>query len=250
MNKYDSYNREERYICSHLFRLLHENIGSKNDGALGSLLSILPSLRCSLYNENINFSDLHFENIGIYCEVALIRDAYFSLKPNVNEFMDNLVSLLTEIYNINNGCRKYSELPEELSNCSKTHPEQIKRKALEHGINLSKNEQEIYGTIQALFRSKPDLLITIDDYLIIIEAKFTRFFDENQLKRTKLIARIWAKLLYRDLGFCSIPKSIVYKLGAAQFGADISWDNIVKIAEDIYPENDRSLIAFKKIQIY
>ena len=246
MNKYDINNREERYICSHLFRLLHENIDKGYDSPLGKLLSYLSSSKYNLNNVNINFKELQFKNISIYSEVALIRDTYFSLKPNVKTFMDNLVDFLMEHYKINSDCRRYSKLPDELNDSSKTHPEQIKRKSQEIGICLSKNEQKIYGIIQALFRAKPDLLITIDNFLIVIEAKYTQFFNEVQFERTKLIARIWAKLFYKELGFNDFPKPAVYKLGPTQYGANISWDNIFEIANNTYKKDDRSLIAFEK----
>ena len=258
MNNYDFFNREEIYLCSHLFRLLHENINSK-DGALGRLLSILSSVKSKLYDEIVNFSGKSFENIGIFCEAALIRDKYKDLlemdkydklKPNVEDFMDNLVCLLMEHYKIIDDCRKYSELNEK--RLKTIYPGRIRQKAEDMGVHLSENEKMIYKEIQKLFYSSPDLLITIDNYLIVIEAKFTQSFSKDQLNRTKLIAEIWAKLLYKDLGFCSSPNYIVYKLGKMckhadkNKGADISWDNIYEIAQEFYPEDDRSLIAFER----
>lgn len=59
---YDRYNREERYACSHLFRLLHE----PKDGyrALSRFLDM----------------DVSSGSFRIYAEVALIRDAYYARK--------------------------------------------------------------------------------------------------------------------------------------------------------------------------
>ena len=44
MSEYDLVNREERCICAHLFRLLHENTDKKYDGPLGNVLSLLSKL--------------------------------------------------------------------------------------------------------------------------------------------------------------------------------------------------------------
>jgi hypothetical protein len=228
------------------FRSVKSDSSDKGyDSPLGKLLSELNKCKLPWENFTHNLDKLKFNNIGIYCEVALIRDAYFALKPNVNIFMDDLVLHLMNQYNIKGDCRLYSQLPEELSNCHKTHPEQIKRKAEEIFEKLTKNEQKIYGTIQALFRAKPDLLITVDDIMIVCEAKFTQSFDEEQLERTRLIASVWSKLLYKSLGFEKSPEYIVFKLGAEQYGADISWETIVDIAKTVYSDGDRSLNAFQ-----
>jgi hypothetical protein len=241
MNEYDKYNREERYICSHLFRLLHENI-DKKDGPLGELLLLLS--KRDLNGKKLNFDNLQFKNVGIYSEVALIRDAYKFLKKNNQEkkFMDDLVDFLFENKGAADIYRKYSELPDALI---KTHPEKISWKAKKIDIHFeSKNEEEIYGIIQSIFKSKPDLLITIDSYLIVFEAKFTQSFDEKQFNRSSLIAKIWAKLLYEQLGFEKEPDFYVVKLGGKK--SDIPWEKILKIADRTYKKkDDRSLIAFK-----
>jgi hypothetical protein len=43
-----------------------------------------------------------------------------------------------------------------------------------------------------MFNAKPDLAITIDDYLMTFEAKFTEKFDCTQLGRTWKITEAWA----------------------------------------------------------
>jgi len=78
---YDYYNREERALCSHLFRLLHE--------------WITPEGNKDLFIRFLNQSGLvaNNGNLGeprIYTEVALIRDSYYHRKPDVVPFMDDL----------------------------------------------------------------------------------------------------------------------------------------------------------------
>ncbi|MDR1804585.1 MAG: hypothetical protein LBQ94_13365 [Treponema sp.] len=266
-DSYDSYNREEIYFCSHLFRLLHEGIDSK-EGALGMLLSTLSSINSSPSGKTVKFSGLRFENIKIFCEAALLRDKYKRLlekdkcnkiELNVKKFMDDLVESLMKHYKINDDCRMYSELKEK--GLETSYPGRIIKKALEIDVDLTKKENEkiIYEEIQKLFYSSPDLLITIDDYLIVIEAKFTQPFSNDQLERTRLLAEIWAELLYKDLGFRKPPdpkQIVVYKLGKKYKHVDkhdrLTWENIYDIAYVIYEgnKNDRSLIAFERAKVY
>ena len=111
-------------------------------------------------------------------------------------------------------------------------------------INLTKNEKRVYGAVQGMFNAKPDLVLTIDDKLFVIEAKFTEKFDEEQLKRTKNITEVWAELLYNEFGFSNRPNYAVVKLGASKFNADITWKDICTIAQDTYQPEDKSRIAF------
>lgn len=205
---YDNYNREERALCFHLFRLLHEKLA---DQPRASALSMFIGILAKNFNE-IKPDKLRFTNIGVYAEVALIRDAYFVRKENANEFMNDLTKLIMAQEEVRD-CRLYSELLSVLCNPRFPHPKQIRQKAKEHGEYLSPNESRVYGAMQAMFNAKPDLAITIDDLLISCEAKFTQNFDDAQLSRTQNITAIWAsELLYRDLGFTSPPKAIVVKI--------------------------------------
>src|SRR5438128_5673365 len=95
MKTFDDFNREERAICSHLFRLLHERRdGSYSSGGLGHFLRLLPGKSIDFQGAKRIFdpADLRFENVAIYCEVSLIRDAYFDTKPDVSIFMDSLIA--------------------------------------------------------------------------------------------------------------------------------------------------------------
>jgi hypothetical protein len=95
------------------------------------------------------------------------------------------------------------------------------------------------------------LAITVDNYLIVFEAKFTEQFDEAQLGRTWKIAEVWAShLLYRDLGFENAPAYAVVRLGLSRHNPDLSWYEIMQIAEEYYSENDRSYLAFKNALQY
>jgi hypothetical protein len=249
---YDEYNREERALCFHLFRLLHEKLDSKpEDSALFVFLKKLSQkkLRLSNNQQYLDLTDLKFNNTAIYPEVALIRDKYKSLKNDASDFMDRMVKIIKVQQKVSN-CRTYSDLPPFLQDYTKTHPNQIKRKAVDNGtlVNppFSDDEKKVYGVLQAMFNAKPDLAITVDNYLIAIEAKFTQQFDDIQQKRTETIVEVWASdLLHYDLGFDKPPAYTVVKLGLPGRNADVNWDEIYQIARDYYSENDRSSIAFK-----
>lgn len=243
---YSEYNREERWLCAHLFRLLHEGLNYSNEkNALADILTILALKKVSFVGDKTKSLNPHLLDVStarIYTEVALIRDAYYVRKPDVKPFMDRLVKIVQEQEQAFE-CRLYSELPEYLNNPKKTHPKQIAFKG--KGI-LGDDEKKVYGAIQGMFNAKPDLVIIIGGYLIVFEAKFTEKFDNVQLKRTWNIAQVWAsEILYRDLGFAEIPSYTVLKLGDSKMNVDISWQQVLEIAKKYYPNIDGSLIAFK-----
>lgn len=125
---YDSYNREERAICSHLFRLLHEKLDNKWNSPLGLFLFKIAANNPdnNLIQDLISTSE--FNNAGIFTEVAIIRDAYMKHKPEVNDFMDRLVKIIMLQENVSE-CRLFSELDDPINNPDLTHPKQIKQKA-------------------------------------------------------------------------------------------------------------------------
>ncbi len=223
MYKYDEYNREERFVCSHLFRLLHE---PHND---------YRALRDVLGQTDFKGP------FKIYAEVALIRDAYFVRKPNHHDFMNRLVEIVMKQEEIQD-CRLYSDLPSPLNDESRTHPKQIKQQADDI---LSPEEMKVYGAIQGMFNAKPDLTICWGEHLWVYEAKFTLDFDRSQLKRTENIANVWATLLYGDIGFQCVPKVRVLTLGFKKFSPDVSWEEIANIAANIYPKTDNTRIALE-----
>ena len=228
---YVSYNREERNLCSHLFRLLH--LEEKNYSFLRQFLS----------NKSFN----HFE---IFSEVALIRDTYYYHKQNnIQNFIDNIINVIIGQENVNS-CRIYSELNSELNNPLKTHPRQIRQKAKELGYLLNENEIQVYGCLQAYFNAKPDLAIFLDDEIIVYEAKLMMPFDEFQIQRTNKIVEIWSKLLYEDLGYQSSPLYSLRKIGLKKYNPDISWEEIKSIASDLLKDNDKSLVTLNNVLDY
>ena len=244
MTNYDKYNREERAICAHLFRLLHEHLEKKTESPLAQFLKIVFNCGLSFKNGHKNFSDLKFDKVAIYCEMALIRDAYQNKKPNINSFMDALTQLIMHQENVKK-CKLFSELPKPLNDLKKTHPKQIRMKASSERIELSDDENRVYESMQGMFNAKPDLILIVDDLLLVCEAKFTERFDEIQLKRTRNITEIWASLLYEDLGFTQPPVYSVFKLGANCFNPAINWTEVSKIAEETYRKDDRTRIAIE-----
>lgn len=224
---YTKYNREERNICTHLFRVLHE---AKNE--------------YQILREFIGI-DKPIEQFEIFSEVALIRDAFFQRKDkNLSEFMDNLVRLIKDQENIQT-CRLFSELPKVLNDIKKTHPKQIRQKASVQNIILSEDESTVYGSLQGMFNAKPDLAIFLKNEIIVYEAKLTLDFEEQQIERTKKIVQVWSKLLFQDLGYTSPPQFYVRKLGLNKYRPDISWENIFKIISKVLPSNDKSYIAIE-----
>jgi hypothetical protein len=128
ITNYDKFNREERAICAHLFRLLHENLGSKEVNPLKLLIEKLASQKIIFKNFKSGLTNLKYENLAIFCEVAIIRDAYQNKKSMVNPFMDDLTRIIMKQESVDD-CRLYSQLPESLSNPKYTHPKQIRQKA-------------------------------------------------------------------------------------------------------------------------
>lgn len=244
MTNYDYYNREERAICAHLFRLLHEQLDQKQASPFGQFIDKLSKSNLQFKGNETTLGNLHFDNVNIFCEASIIRDAYQNEKPNINPFMDDLTKLIMKQENVID-CRLYSQLPEPLNNSRLTHPKQIRQKATSESIQLNESESRVYGAMQGMFNAKPDLVLTIDNFLLVCEAKHTESFDEEQLKRTWNIAEVWAILLYKDIGFTEQPNYTVFKLGGASFKPHINWTDIAEIAAKTYNEKDRTRIAIK-----
>lgn len=247
MTNYDRYNREERAICSHLFRLLHESLNRKFDSPFGQVINLIMARNVKFYNVQEVSNYPVFENIGVYTEVAIIRDYYKKNSSNPYRFLDDLVTLIMKQEKITGDCKKYSELSELGNGLNKpweTHPKQILLKASENNLPLNLNERKVYGAIQGMFNAKPDLVLTIDNKLIVIEAKFTEKFDQGQLERTSKIAQVWSELLFSEFGFRNKPEYAIVKLGASKYNPDIAWEDICNIGNMTYPSDDRSRIAF------
>ena len=216
---YNIYNREERNICAHLFRILLEP--KDNYYALSNFTG----------KNNIS-------NFNIFTEVALIRDAYFIRKSScVNKFLDSIVQIIMKQEGVTD-CKLYSQLPSELNNPKLTHPKQIKYKGKKI---FTLHEMKVYGSLQGMFNAKPDLLICLPDEMLIYEAKYTLDFDQDQIRRTNNIAEIWSNIIYSDLGYNSPPPYKILKLGLDKYKPDISWEKVKEIVSHIYNKNDYTL---------
>jgi len=226
---YQKYNREERDLCAHLFRLLLDD--QIEWGPLNEFLGT--------YNVN---------SPRIFCEVALIRDAYYVRKPNTEVFMDNMCEMIAHLNQIKTYTH-FSDLPVDLQDCSKTHPKQIYFKLKKMRRSISENDRLVYGDLQAVFNAKPDLLICTDTDLVVYEAKYTSGFNEKQMMRTMHIAQIWSTLLYTDLGFKNVPSVKVRKLGMGKALPEpgISWEKVYEIAAKRWGEFDFSVKVLSKV---
>jgi hypothetical protein len=264
---YDAFNREERAICAHLFRLLHENSHLKEESPLGKFISLLDGknltfcvaakqsnkLQVPLGGNNrrtkgiLNKLD-YSKNTAIYCEVALIRDYYNICNTKEKKtFLNKIIQIVDNKQNI---CKSVRELKGKLKNNKLPHPSRIKYNFKGDFNKLSPEKKDFYNTLQGVFNAKPDIAITVDNVLLVGEAKLTEPFTKNQLVLTKIITQVWAELLYKNLGFDKPPKYKVFKLGKTntcrtKITSDISWTDVLRIAEGCYPVNDRSLIALK-----
>lgn len=225
--EYIIYNREERDLCAHLFRLLLDD--QPNWGPLKEFLK----------------KDI-VENPRIFCEVALIRDAYHERKPEIKTFMTSLCSLIAQQNQITS-YTEFDKLPEELQDPSLTHPKQIAYKMKNKSFDIKKDDLTIYGSIQGMFNAKPDLVICEGNNLFTYEAKYTLDFDQAQLNRTIEITEVWQKLLYRDLGFNIEPEFQVRTLGLKKYKPNVSWEEVYNIAVQFWDQNDFSTMVFSKV---
>lgn len=225
--KYIEYNREERDICAHLFRLLLED--QPKWGPLKDFLGLTK-----------------IENPRIFCEVALLRDAYFVRKPDVIDFIDRVCEEIARQNGIVEFTR-FHQLPDEVKNPRRTHPRQIRHKLKKLGQEITGNDNVVYGALQGMFNAKPDMIICHDNQLTIYEAKYTLNFEEEQLNRTKQIGEIWSKLLYKDLDFSTNPIYQVKTIGLEKYDPDVSWERIYRIARKYWQENDFSLKVLSKV---
>lgn len=145
---YLEYNREERDICAHLFRLLLED-----QPYWGPLKEFLGAIKAS--------------DPRIYCEVALIRDAYHAQKPNTQQFLDDLCELIARQNQIESYTH-FADLPDSIKDPSQTHPKQIRFKLRDMGRLKSVSDQLVYGSLQGMFNAKPDLVVCSGSDLVDI----------------------------------------------------------------------------------
>ncbi len=247
MRDYDDYNREERSLCAHLFRLLHENLDLKEESPLGQFIKLI--FDKGIIDESVSYEDLTFQNVRIYSELAIIRDIYYDLKSDkerLGNFMDELVEHVSE--GVGKECRPYTELNAFLNDPAQTHPRQFKDRLKKKNYGLDKNEVCVYSRVGELFSAKPDLLITVDNLLLICEAKLTMGFDKTQYERAERIGAFVEKYRYKDLGFISKPHFSIFRIGASSGKSkdNISWEEISQIADRTYDAEDRTRICLNK----
>lgn len=224
---YRVYNREERDICAHLFRLLLDD--QPNWGPLKEFL------------DATQLSDPR-----IYCEVALIRDAYCARKPNVAQFMDNLCELIARQNQVQS-YTSFGNLPNSIIDPDQTNPRQISFKLKKMGGLESVGDRVVYSRLQSMFNAKPDLVICTGSTLVVYEVKYTSPFKARQMHMTERIAEVWATLLYTDLGFESVPAVSVKTLGMASVSPDMSWERVYRIAAKHWVETDFSVAVLSKV---
>ena len=225
--EYIQYNREERDLCAHLFRLLLED--QPNWGPLKEFLK----------KEEV-------KSPRVYCEVAIIRDAYFARKPNTRSFVSSICDLIAKQNEVSE-YTPFNDLPDPIKDPAETHPKQIKQKLEKRGMILKEADIIVYGTLQAMFNAKPDLVICEGGNIFVYEAKYTMDFDDLQLDRTRQIVEVWAKLLYADLGFDNEPSIEIRTLGLTEHQPDISWEYVEKLAQKWWSEDDFSVRVLSKV---
>lgn len=224
---YVAYNREERDLCAHLFRLLLED---------------QPRWRplCQFLGVDT------VSNPRVFCEMALLRDAYFARKPDTSDLLSRVCDLIAE-QNGAEGYTRFGDLPADLKDPRRTHPKQIGYKLNnEHGP-VSDADKTVYGSLQAMCNAKPDLVICEGTSLFVYEAKYTLGFDQAQLVRTRHIAEVWATLLYEDLGFSDRPAVHVRTLGLGRYEPDVTWETVHSLAKEWWGEQDFSVRVLGKV---
>lgn len=244
---YDRYNREERALCSHLFRLLHEPApAAELEPPIAQFARLLTDNQETEWIGNPNPSpNTDWQQARMYSEVALLRDAYKDrlTRSEHNEFMDQIVAEVSRIENVND-CISWSELMAQQTK-GHIHPRRVLNTLKNRDLSsLIDGSQAVYCTIQSMFNSKPDMALTFNGHLVLIEAKFTQKRNDKQIALSKKTVRVWASILYEDLGFAEPPKAYaVATLGAHK--GDITWSDVANIADQYYSENDISRQAFR-----
>jgi hypothetical protein len=252
MSAYDTYNREERSLCAHLFRLLHEKLELGAESPLGRFLTLA----------GISPPTLH--SACIYAEVSLIRDAYLYRKQlstissidYVGPFLDEMVRLIAQL----EGCSQYvlySNLPKPLNVPASTHPRQIhdkiiSKKKLNPPRTFSNEERKVFKVMKEIFLARPDLAIAVDGALVVVETALAMPMTSERMALTRKIAHVWANLLYPDFGFEQPPQWRVCSLSRIpqqknEQHPDMTWFDIREIARATYPATDRTVVALNAV---
>lgn len=224
---YQTYNREERDICAHLFRLLLHD-----QPAWGPLKAFL--------------GKTEVEDPRVFCEVALIRDAYHERRSDRRGLVSSICDVIARQNSVSDYTR-FENLPPELRDPRKTHPKQIAFKLRNDGHIVPVADKTVYGSLQAMFNAKPDLAICEGNNLFVYEAKYTLDFDPVQLERTRQIAEVWQRLLYQDLGFDGRPDLHVKTIGLRKYSPDVSWEDVNDLAVKSWGREDFSSKVLSKV---
>ncbi len=248
MSAYDNYNREERSLCAHLFRLLHEKLELGAESPLGRFLT------------RAGIAPPTFHSACIYAEVSLIRDAYLyrkqlsasSSNDYIAPFLDEMVRLIAQL----EGCSQYvlyTNLPRPLNVPASTHPRQIHDKIVSKTkLNppraFSNEERKVFKLMKEIFLTRPDHAIAVDGALVVVETALAMPLTSERMALTRKIAHVWANLLYPDFGFEQPPQWRVCSLSRIPLQKneqqpDMTWFDIREIARATYPATDRTVIA-------
>lgn len=221
---YDSYNREERAICSHLFRLLLNSLHAEPDHQFfrAFLKCISASSRSDprLTALLVARGDQLSQGARVYSEVALVRDVVATGKLSRKQ-------LDAHCREHNDRCRLHKA--QCTSDCDKCEP-------------LWEPRQ--------LLCVKPDIAIVLADLLIVIEAKFVLDFDDEQLKRTKSLVAVWRDLEtpMAALGLAPTADAFVLELGCKSRNPHIDWQTLADLAKESFGTGDPSVAALKYAQ--
>jgi hypothetical protein len=91
---YIRYNREERDLCAHLFRLLLDD--QLGWGPLTAFMGVKS-----------------VTNPRLFCEAAILRDAYFARKPNIADLMSAVCDLIA-LQNTVTNYTPFNDLPPDI----------------------------------------------------------------------------------------------------------------------------------------
>lgn len=242
---YQEYNREERDLCAHLFRLLL--LDQEKWWPLRDFLGI--------------GREVDIGQPQVFCEVALIRDVFHAKKKQdgdgAREFMIKLTELVARKLRVASYTPFGKLLPEDLQDFDKTHPRQILMKLKKQDAPVTEYDEQVYEKIQSLFSAKPDLLVSCSGKFYVYEAKFCLGFTDSQLALTELIAKVWKEMLFNDLGYEQIPDYELRVLGLQENIESLneknqpayqgsSWEAVRQIAQEFLPENDFSRMAIER----
>ncbi len=220
--RYDSYNREERALCSHLFQILHDGLGDKpKEYYLKTLIDHTMSnlrIRPAFVSGDIvsAWNKAALPCATIYTEVALLRDA---VKHKV---VDSDV------------------VREQIKSLNAPH----------HG-----KSDPVGWSYRGILSAKPDLVIAFPNLLLVFEIKFTLPFDEKQLTRTRDLVETWRHLrikdsglpLWSELGVCGEAPYAVLTIGDERRAPDLSWQSIFDVMKPEYlSKSNRTCIVFDR----